>query len=177
MMGAIIFSFLSLATAVPLLQGLDDKLASKYPTETASSLRASLANALSDALAVEQVPPSFAACSRDVSGCPRGFSDLGASSCAAPAHYAGECSSPINFGGLSPKEKIILAESCGVAFPCSDQQCDYSQSCPSGWTTSGDYCVAPKSYNGPCVSTTKFSHLSDEGKDAWATKCGVSFCK
>jgi CPW-WPC domain-containing protein len=167
----------SVASALPVLQGVDDKLSARYPMETRSSLRAHVTRALGDALQAEQIPPAFVACSRDLSGCPRGFSDMGASTCVAPAHYTGECASPIDFGGLTPKEKILLADSCGVNFSCLDQHCDYSRGCPMGWTSAGESCVAPSSYNGPCASPTKFSHLSDEGKDEWAMKCGVSFCK
>lgn len=164
------------ANALPILQGLDAKLASKYADQSSATIRNVLAGALHASTESAGVSPSFVTCTRDFSACPMGFADLGGSSCAPPPQYTGDCQGPVDFGGLAPIEKSALADACGVSFPCLNSSCDFSRPCPVGWATSGDTCTAPAGYTGPCASPTKFAQFSDAEKDHWSGICGVSFC-
>merc|ERR1712139_359090 len=96
--------------------------------------------------------------------------------CLAPVNYEGSCEKSVDFGGLTPGEKMALAVECGARFPCEDQcEKNWNASCPAGWSTDADSgrCRAPDTYNGSCVPVAKFSHLSSEGKARWEELCGV----
>lgn len=164
------------ATAMPLLKGLESQLASKFPFESPAGIRSILAGSLSAAAQAEGLDASYITCTRDFSGCPESFVDRGAGTCAPPQFYDGSCGE-LDFAGLTPAEKHEVAGSCGAVFPCMESCAkNYAASCPSGWSSGSGQCSAPAEYNGPCVSQTRFDHLSHSQKAHFEGVCGVEFC-
>lgn len=67
-----------------------------------------------------------AACTRDYSGCPAGWSEADGL-CTAPASYKGACSTAMDFSGFGGKQKAELAAMCGYAFPCASEGASFMQ--------------------------------------------------
>ena len=166
----------SAASAMPLLKGLESQLQAKFPFESAAGIRSILSGSLSAAAQAEGLDGAYISCTRDFSGCPDGFIDHGEGKCAPPAFYDGTCGE-LDFAGLTPAERHQVAGSCGAVFPCMESCAkNYAASCPSGWAASNGGCTAPAEYSGPCVSQTRFDHLSHSQKAHFEGVCGIEFC-
>merc|ERR1711997_750519 len=79
-----------------------------------------------------------------------------------------------NFVGMSVGEKQVLANQCGLIWPCRIScERDYSKKCPEDWQSESNLCVAPAAYAGDCSYGVDTSDMSNEQKEAWASRCGV----
>ena len=118
-------------------------------------------------------------CPRDyaASKCPIDWEESGSGVCAPSASYSGLCG-PQNVGAMSGAELEDFQWKCRASWPCTSGCSLNFDSCPSGWTSSSEGCVAPKDYSGICAPVTNFSKMSSADKQQWASMCGASFgCK
>merc|ERR1711935_1065188 len=91
---------------------------------------------LRSALSSESLPMELLACDLDFDGaCPEGWSDTGdGTTCEAPSHYGGTCGPSLQFGVLSPLEKMQLSTQCELKLPCRGHCVqNFTQICPMGW--------------------------------------------
>ena len=171
---AVIVPLLALARADAAAGPLMQALAREFPNAS----KWALAGALRSALQVEGVPLSEAACERDYGApCPLGWLDAGnGGTCSPPLGYDGPCAS-IDVRGSSAFGKMRAAAECEAVFPCSAGcTADYSKLCPGEWLEAEEGpCVAPATYDGPCVGSRDFSHMGTHGKAAFAAVCGVQW--
>ena len=171
---AVIVPLLALARADAAAGPLMQALGREFPNAS----KWALAGALRSALQVEGVPLSEAACERDYGApCPLGWLDAGnGGTCSPPLGYDGPCAS-IDVRGPSAFGKMRAAAECEAVFPCSAGcTADYSKLCPGEWLeTEEGPCVAPATYDGPCVGSRDFRHMGTHGKAAFATVCGVQW--
>ena len=171
---AVIVPLLALARADAAAGPLMQALAREFPDASGWAL----AGALRSALQAEGVPLSEAACDRDYGApCPLGWLDAGSGGiCSPPLGYDGPCVS-IDVRGLSAFGKMRAAAECEAVFPCAAGcTADYSKPCPGDWVeTEEGPCVAPATYDGPCVGSKDFSRMGAHGKAGFATVCGVQW--
>jgi CPW-WPC domain-containing protein len=52
-----------------------------------------------------------------------------------------------------------------------------TETCPKGWTNRRGYCVAGSSYQGNCPYGIYLGGANAAQKQAFASKCGVTFCR
>ena len=160
---AVIVPLLALARADAAAGPLMQALAREFPDASGWAL----AGALRSALQAEGVPLSEAACDRDYGApCPLGWLDAGSGGiCSPPLGYDGPCVS-IDVRGLSAFGKMRAAAECEAVFPCSAGcTADYSKPCPGDSVeTEEGPCVAPATYDGPCVGSRDFRRIGAHGK-------------
>lgn len=113
-------------------------------------------------------------CIRDYShACPDEWLDIGDGNCHAPNEYNGPCSTIVNYA--ENKEKT--ARLCGADWPCKNScKEDFNSTCPANWVLNKvGNCVAPKNYEGPCITTVDFSEHSRVLKKKWSKLCEVNW--
>ena len=102
--------------------------------------------------------------------------------CKAPTYYDGSCPEVLDLRAVAPQVSAFCAarfkslavrlvgvrflqektSTCtGLEFPCVGEcTADYSQPCPADWALDGaGSCVAPASYDGPCVQKKSFADI------------------
>lgn len=95
------------------------------------------------------------------------------------AASSGNCPTMLNFSELDIAQRQQLAVVCGMRWSCL-AKClqDFRHPCPLGWTEvdlNPGFCVAPPTYTGDCEFAVHTSGMSDEQKQGFGAKCGVSF--
>lgn len=109
--------------------------------------------------------------------CPSLWQQVGASVCAAPSNYVGECAHRVHTKEMTNQDKLDFGLKCGSRWPCTappDHQ--YSDVCPEGWTMHyGETCTAPMEYRGSCGKFVRMRGLGKREKQILEAECGVSW--
>jgi len=111
----------------------------------------------------------------DYDSCPSDFVAVGGGLCSATEAVCGQ--TVFNFEAMPLPDRIALGVACGFQWPCHSGVCkqDFQAVCPAGWREVEGLCVAPASYAGPCSYSVKASGMSPSQKEAFGSKCAVSF--
>jgi len=110
------------------------------------------------------------------SACPIGWSPAGDSVCEPPFSLDGACAATEKLAGVVDKRELVARCGSAAAYPCMDTCIqDYAQACPQDWLSIDGYCVAPRRYQGPCLSFQNFVGLVDEDKRSWSKACQARF--
>jgi CPW-WPC domain-containing protein len=72
-------------------------------------------------------------------------------------------------------EKQILAENCGIEWPCLRTCSENYDGCPEGWTKLEEMCVAPPDYAGACDHLVNMSGMLAKQKKGFRLKCAAPF--
>jgi len=108
--------------------------------------------------------------------CPKGWSLRSGLVCHAPARYNGPCEQTAYMSGAGEADKKAFEASCHVSWAELGGACyhDYTASCPFGWHSGRDGCVAPLMYD-TCGRVKSFSEMTPAAKEDWAKMCKVHF--
>jgi len=162
-----------------LFDSVLDELKVRFPNRPQSILTGVAQKSLQSALSSESLSMDLLTCDIDFDGaCPEGWSDIGdGNTCEAPSHYAGNCGPALQFGVLSPLEKMQLSTQCALKLPCRGHCVqNFTQTCPMGWhLDEGASCVAPEGYSGACSGRKRFHGLAVSEKADWGAACAAAW--
>ncbi|SOV83004.1 CPW-WPC family protein, putative [Plasmodium sp. gorilla clade G3] len=122
--------------------------------------------------------PCLDNCEKDYSSqCPTNWVPEDEKYCRPLSIYEGTCLLPYDFSNMTNEQKEIWSNKCSSSWPCKEKcKKDYSKICPKGWIKESDgMCLAPKYYNGPCLSRASLITLDKEMKVAFEKLCKLSF--
>jgi len=161
-----------------LVSEIATQIGRQFPQQPRALLQGLAKKALAMAAESEHIEDEVSSGKVDLSElCPSGWADLGdASSCLAPAFAnGGSCGDVVEFGSLTPSEKLRLADTCGATYrtrgACTES---FEEPCPIGWHLDNEQqCVAPADYTGPCAPHAHLGSLSSVSKFEYGRACEV----
>ncbi|ORM40686.1 uncharacterized protein BXIN_2294 [Babesia sp. Xinjiang] len=153
------------------------------PEELSNRVNQSLKRA-SDLLGLS-LPTADDNCESDYSAfCPEGWVSTGDGiHCVLPyeSHSnSGLCGRQLDMHDKSALDKLNLAETCDLKWPCLTKEPIVPKSddvCPKFWRRNGDQCLADATYVGPCNMALKFTGKSHQERQNEARICRLNFSK
>lgn len=106
--------------------------------------------------------------------CPLGWQHEGDGICRAPIGYTGTCANRVKM--FDDQYKRDFAARCDVSWPCAACSQSFGSTCPTGWSSFDNLCVAPRTYAGPCVPFANLNGFTTGEKKKYSELCGVQFC-
>lgn len=117
-------------------------------------------------------------CAQDFQqNCPSLWREIGSGICAAPIHYAGDCSTRVKTADMSEEAKYAWSVRCAARWPCAKDLVGYAEICPKGWSLEplSKVCIAPHMYSGPCEPKAYMFGATDAEKKKLETMCNVQW--